>query len=92
MLKGLGQLGDMAKLMRQAQDMQTKMVDVQAHLENLEVIGEAGGGLIKATVNAKGSIKGIAIDQSLFKPSGTSAAALCIIRWYFSNVSISPPS
>ena len=69
MLKGLGQLGDMAKLMRQAQDMQTKMVDVQAHLENLEVIGESGGGLIKATVNAKGSIKGIAIDESLFKPS-----------------------
>ena len=35
MLKGLGQLGDMAKLMRQAQDMQTKMTDVQKQLENV---------------------------------------------------------
>ena len=29
MLKGLGQLGDMAKLMKQAQDMQSKMSDIQ---------------------------------------------------------------
>ena len=54
MLKGLGQLGDMAKLMRQAQDMQTKMTDVQKQLENVEVVGESGGGLIQAIVNAKG--------------------------------------
>ena len=53
MLKGLGQLGDMAKLMRQAQDMQAKMTDVQKQLENVEVVGESGGGLIKAIVNAK---------------------------------------
>ena len=51
MLKGLGQLGDMAKLMSQAKDMQTKMTDVQQQLENLEVEGESGGGLIKAIVN-----------------------------------------
>ncbi len=69
MLKGLGQLGDMAKLMRQAQDMQTKMADVQKQLENVEVVGESGGGLIKAIVNAKGSLKSLTIDESLFKPS-----------------------
>ena len=35
MLKGLGQLGDMAKLMKQAQDMQSKMSDVQKQLESI---------------------------------------------------------
>ena len=69
MLKGLGQLGDMAKLMRQAQDMQAKMTDVQKELENVEVVGESGGGLIKATVNAKGTLKSLEIDESLFKAS-----------------------
>ena len=69
MLKGLGQLGDMAKLMRQAQDMQSKMAEVQKHLEDLELEGESGGGLIKVVVNAKGNVKNISIDESLFKPA-----------------------
>ena len=65
MLKGLGQLGDMAKLMKQAQDMQSKMSDIQKQLEELNVEGESGGGLIKATVNAKGTLKSLNIDESL---------------------------
>ena len=69
MLKGLGQLGDMAKLMKQAQDMQSKMSDIQKQLEELNVEGESGGGLIKATVNAKGTLKSLNIDESLFNPS-----------------------
>ena len=69
MLKGLGQLGDMAKLMKQAQDMQSKMSDIQKQLEELEVEGESGGGLIKAVVNAKGTLKSLNVDESLFVPS-----------------------
>ena len=69
MLKGLGQLGDMAKLMKQAQDMQSKMTDIQKQLEELEVEGESGGGLIKAIVNAKGTLKSLNVDESLFVPS-----------------------
>ena len=42
MFKGLGQLGDMAKLMKQAQEMQQKMLDAQSELDNVEVLGEAG--------------------------------------------------
>ena len=69
MLKGLGQLGDMAKLMKQAQDMQSKMTDIQKKLEELEVKGESGGGLIKAIVNAKGTLKSLNVDESLFVAS-----------------------
>ena len=42
MLKGLGQLGDMAKIMKQAQEMQSRMGDMQARLDTIEVEGEAG--------------------------------------------------
>ncbi|WP_424931559.1 YbaB/EbfC family nucleoid-associated protein [Amaricoccus macauensis] len=68
MLKGLGQLGDMAKIMKQAQDMQSKMADVQSRLDEIEVVGEAGAGLVKATATAKGEVKGLTIDPSLFNP------------------------
>lgn len=68
MLKGLGQFGDMAKLMQQAQDMQAKMAEVQTRMETIEVEGEAGAGLVRASVNAKGEVKRLSIDPSLFNP------------------------
>jgi DNA-binding YbaB/EbfC family protein len=68
MLKGLGQLGDMAKIMKQAQEMQSRMSDVQARLDAIEVTGESGAGLVQVTATAKGAVTGLVIDPSLFKP------------------------
>lgn len=68
MLKGLGGLGDMAKLMKQAQEMQGKMAEVQASLDQINVVGQSGAGMIVATTSAKGEIKAIEIDASLFNP------------------------
>jgi DNA-binding YbaB/EbfC family protein len=68
MLKGLGQLGDMAKIMKQAQEMQSKMAEAQARLDEITVTGEAGAGLVRATASAKGEVRGLSIDPSLFKP------------------------
>jgi DNA-binding YbaB/EbfC family protein len=68
MLKGLGQLGDMAKLMKQAQEMQSRMADAQGRLDEIEVTGEAGAGLVKVTATAKGQVRALAIDPSLFVP------------------------
>lgn len=66
MLKGLGGLGDMAKLMKQAQDMQSKMTEMQAALESITVTGESGAGLVTATATAKGELTGLSIDPSIF--------------------------
>ena len=65
MLKGLG---DMGKLMKQAQEMQSKMQEAQDRLDEIEVTGESGAGMVKATASAKGEIKGLSIDPSLFNP------------------------
>ena len=54
MLKGLGNLGDMAKMMKKAQEMQGKMAALQAELERTVVIGESGAGLVRARATAKG--------------------------------------
>ncbi len=69
MFKGLGQLGDMAKMMKQAQEMQSKMADAQKMIEQIEITGESGGGLVQAITNAKGILKGLTIDPSILNPS-----------------------
>lgn len=69
MLKGLGNIGDMAKMMKQAQEMQTKMAQMQDDLQSIIVTGESGAGLVKATATAKGDLTGLDIDPSIFVPS-----------------------
>ncbi|HEY8137658.1 MAG TPA: YbaB/EbfC family nucleoid-associated protein [Methylocystis sp.] len=59
---------DFMGMMKQAQAMQAKMAEAQAELESLLVDGESGGGLVKLTLSAKGSLQSIAIDPSLLKP------------------------
>jgi DNA-binding YbaB/EbfC family protein len=68
MLKGLGGLGDMAKIMKQAQEMQSKMADVTASLDTITVTGQSGAGLVVATCTAKGALKSVEIDPSIFRP------------------------
>ena len=66
MLKGLGQMGDMAKMMQAAQEMQGKMAQMQENMQNQIVNGESGAGLVKASCTAKGELKSIDIDPSIF--------------------------
>ena len=79
MLKGLGGLGDMAKLMKQAQEMQTKMAEMQESLSSLEVTGEAGAGLVRATASAKGELRALSIDPSLFNADDREAVEDLIV-------------
>ena len=69
MFKGLGGLGDMAKMMAAAKDMQAKMADMQENLGKITVTGESGAGLVKATATAKGDLTGLDIDPSIFVAS-----------------------
>ena len=68
MLKGLGALGDIGKLMGQAQEMQAKMAELQERLETIEVEGAAGAGMVRAVCSAKAVLKSVVIDPSLMKP------------------------
>ena len=59
---------DMMGLMKQAQAMQQKLQDAQAELDNLEVDGASGGGVVTVKVTGKGALKAISIDPSLMNP------------------------
>ena len=69
MLKGLGGLGDMAGMMKKAQEMQTKMAELQDELATKTVVGESGAGLVKATATCKGELVGLDIDPTIFDPN-----------------------
>ena len=67
MFKGLGGLGDMAGMLKKAQEMQTRMAEMQENLQTITVTGESGAGLVKATATAKGELTGLDIDPSIFR-------------------------
>jgi hypothetical protein len=58
---------DVMGMMKQIQGLQKKMADMQAELETLAVDGQAGGGMVKVSMTAKGALKGVSIDASLMR-------------------------
>ena len=59
---------DLKKMMKQAQEMQGRMQQMQEDLAALEVEGQSGGGLVKIKLNGKMEARGLKIDPSLIKP------------------------
>lgn len=62
-MKNLGQM------MKQAQQMQTKMAEMQAALENVAIDGSAGGGMVSVTMTGKGELRKVKIDPKLIDPN-----------------------
>jgi len=56
----------MEEMMKAAQEMQQKMAALQEEMHSLMVEGQSGAGLVKATCTAKGELKGLDIDPSIF--------------------------
>ena len=62
-------MADFLGLMKQAAQLQTKMQELQAELDQMEIEGMAGGGLVAVKLSGKGDLKGVRIDNSLLKPA-----------------------
>jgi nucleoid-associated protein EbfC len=59
---------DLMKMMKQAQEIQGRMQQLQEDLANLEVEGQSGAGLVKVKLNGKFEAREVRIDPSLIKP------------------------
>ncbi len=57
--------GGLGNIMKQAQQMQANMQKAQEELAKEEIIGAAGGGLVKITMNGKHEVRRVEIDDSL---------------------------
>lgn len=56
---------NLGNMLKQAQQMQARMQEMQSKLEALTVEGAAGGGMVKVTLSGKGDLKRVSIDPSL---------------------------
>ena len=63
----LGGLGNIANLMKQAQQMGSRMEDMRAELKTARATGSSGGGLVEIEVNGLGEILRVSIDPSLIE-------------------------
>jgi hypothetical protein len=61
-------MADFLGMMKQATQLQAKMQEMQAELDQIMVEGTAGGGLVSVTMSAKGDLKAVRIDDTLVKP------------------------
>jgi hypothetical protein len=62
-MKNLGQM------MKQAQQMQQRMAELQEELEKVEITGSAGGGMVQVTMTGKGMLRSVRIDPKLVVPN-----------------------
>jgi len=62
-MKNLGQM------MKQAQEMQSKITELQERLAQMEVDGSAGGGMVRVTMNGKSELRTVSIDPALVNPA-----------------------
>ena len=59
--------GNMSKMLKQAQQMQKQIENVQNELGDLQITGDAGGGLINVTVNGKMELLNCNMKDEVFK-------------------------
>ena len=60
---------NLGNMMKQAQQMQAKMAELQAALDQAEVTGQSGGGMVTIVTSAKGDPRKVKIDPTLINPS-----------------------
>ncbi|MEU3186574.1 YbaB/EbfC family nucleoid-associated protein [Streptomyces sp. NPDC006923] len=78
MIPGGGQ-PNMQQLLQQAQQMQQDLARAQEELASTEVEGQAGGGLVKATVNGSGELRALVIDPKAVDPDDTETLADLVV-------------
>ncbi|AJE83492.1 MULTISPECIES: YbaB/EbfC family nucleoid-associated protein [Streptomyces] len=78
MIPGGGQ-PDMQQLLQQAQKMQQDLAVAQEELAATEVKGQAGGGLVEATVTGSGELRGLRIDPKAVDPEDTETLADLVV-------------
>ena len=60
---------NMQQLMKQAQQMQQQLMSAQAELAEVEVEGQASGGLVRVTMTGAGELRSVVIDPSVVDPA-----------------------
>ncbi len=57
---------NISQMLKQAQQVQSQMADMQAQLAEIEISGRAGGDMVTVTLNGKGEMRRLKIDPTVF--------------------------
>ena len=60
---------NLGNMLKQAQQMQTKMAEMQDRLGEIELSGQSGAGMVQVTVNGKGEMKRVKLSKEVVDPS-----------------------
>ncbi len=60
---------NLGNMLKQAQEMQSRMAELQGRLDGVEMVGASGGGMVQVTLNGKGEMKKVKIDKTLIDPN-----------------------
>jgi len=71
MSRGFGPFGKIQEAIKQAQQVRDNAQKLQEELEQLAIVGEAGNGLVKVTLNGNQEPIGISLDPALFQKART---------------------
>jgi DNA-binding YbaB/EbfC family protein len=67
------------QLMKQAQQMQAKLMEAQNKMNDLEIVGTSGGGMVSIIISGKGAMKKLTIDPKLMSPDEAEIVADLIV-------------
>jgi DNA-binding YbaB/EbfC family protein len=70
---------DLKNMFKQAQQMQSKFMEMQSHIQDIQVEGSSGGGMVKLIINGKSELKKIDIDPSVITPEDAEVLSDLII-------------
>lgn len=59
---------NLGNMLKQAQEVQARMTQMQERLASMEVSGQAAAGMVQATLTGKGEVRKLKIDRSLIDP------------------------
>jgi nucleoid-associated protein EbfC len=60
---------NLGNILKQAQNLQAKMGELQEELRLMEIEGHSGGGMVKAVLNGKGEMRSLTLDPSIVDPN-----------------------
>lgn len=69
MFKGLGNLADMAGMMKKIMEIKGRVEEIKESLGNEQVEGVAGGGMVKVIMTGKLEVVGVSIERDLINPA-----------------------
>ena len=61
-------MDNLQQILQMGQQLQAKIAEIQERLESQKITASAGGGMVNATVDGKGSVKGLSIDPTVVDP------------------------